>query len=355
MNFSELLISWYLKHKRDLPWRNTKDPYFIWLSEIILQQTRVDQGLNYYLRFVNTYPSIGMLAAENEEKIMKLWQGLGYYSRARNLLITAKTIVDIYNSEFPKSYQSLLKLKGIGSYTAAAIASFAFKLPHAVVDGNVNRVLARYFNIDTPINSTEGKRYFENLALELLSPTDPDLHNQAIMELGAMICTPANPQCESCVLRNGCAAFQKGTIDSRPVKLKNKKARVRHMHYIVLEDENNLILRKRNEKDIWQGLFDFPSIEEIPDADPLKMRELITHLFPDILTEKLPAFPARVYTHQLTHQRIEAQFWHFHFSGSVINNSVYLSVPKSEISQMAVPRLVHKYLEDAGFLQVAPN
>src|SRR5690554_730198 len=223
------LILWYLKNKRNLPWRNTTNPYYIWLSEVILQQTRVNQGLEYYLRFIDEYPNVKRLSNAKEDDILKMWQGLGYYSRARNLHAAAKYITNELDGAFPTTYKEILKLKGVGPYTAAAISSFAFKLPHAVVDGNVNRVLSRVFNIDTPINSTQGKKQFQEIADACLSHSQPDIYNQAIMELGATICKPTNPDCENCPLLYKCISRKENTISLRPVKIKATKPVVRYM------------------------------------------------------------------------------------------------------------------------------
>ena len=235
-HFSEKIIAWYDQNKRDLPWRNTKDAYLIWLSEIILQQTRVDQGMDYYLKFAKEFPTVKHLAKADNEKVMKLWQGLGYYSRARNLHTTAKIISEKYHGKFPDEYSDILSLKGVGNYTAAAIASFAFNKPYAVVDGNVYRVLARVFGIESPIDSTQGKKEFETLATELLDRKKPASHNQAIMELGALQCKPVNPDCSICALNTMCFAYSKKRINELPVKAKKTKVRNRYFNYIVLLD-----------------------------------------------------------------------------------------------------------------------
>ncbi|MGQ0829470.1 MAG: A/G-specific adenine glycosylase, partial [Bacteroidota bacterium] len=260
-HFSDKIIVWYNKNKRDLPWRNTTDAYLIWLSEIILQQTRVDQGMNYYLKFAKEFPSVKHLAKANDEKVMKLWQGLGYYSRARNLHTTAKTITDKYQGKFPNKYADILSLKGVGEYTAAAIASFAFNKPHAVVDGNVYRVLARVFGIITPIDSTQGKKEFYQLANQLINKKEPAAHNQAIMELGAIQCKPVNPDCSVCVLNTMCFAYFKKRVTEFPVKSKTTKVRNRYFNYVVLHYKGTIAINKRGEKDIWTNLYDFPLIE----------------------------------------------------------------------------------------------
>ena len=224
MQFSSQIISWYLEFKRDLPWRNTTNPYNIWLSEIILQQTQVKQGLPYYEKFITHFPTVESLANADEEQVLKLWQGLGYYSRARNLHFAAKQIAE--SGSFPTNYKAILELKGVGEYTAAAIASFAYKLPHAVVDGNVFRLLSRVYGVDIAINSTEGKKYFSKLANTLLDTKRPDTHNQAIMEFGAMMCKPKNPNCEQCPLSNECIAFNSNSIEAFPVKIKKNESKV---------------------------------------------------------------------------------------------------------------------------------
>ena len=232
--FSQKIIFWYEHNKRDLPWRNTRDPYLIWLSEIILQQTRVDQGMSYYLKFVGEFPTVKQLAKADNEKVMKLWQGLGYYSRARNLHTTAKIILLEHKGVFPKEFETILALKGVGEYTAAAIASFAYNKPYAVVDGNVYRVLSRVFDISTPIDSTQGKKEFNHLAGELLDKNKPAIYNQAIMEFGAMQCKPINPYCAVCPLNTMCLAYSKKLVAELPVKSKKTKVRDRYFNYIVL-------------------------------------------------------------------------------------------------------------------------
>lgn len=260
-HFSDKIISWYQQNKRDLPWRDTKDAYLIWLSEIILQQTRVDQGMDYYRKFAKEFPTVKLLAKADNEKVMKLWQGLGYYSRARNLHTTAKIITDKFKGNFPEEYIDILSLKGIGEYTAAAIASFAYDKPYAVVDGNVYRVLSRVFGIETPIDSSQGKKEFYQLANELIDKKNPAMHNQAIMELGAMQCKPVNPDCAICPLNAMCFAYSKGLVASLPIKAKKLKTRDRFFNYIVLHHNGDMAIQKRTEKDIWTNLYDFPLIE----------------------------------------------------------------------------------------------
>src|SRR5690606_37029166 len=270
--FSNKIVKWYSDNFRPLPWRETTDPYKIWLSEVILQQTRVAQGLPYYQQFVSRYPSVQHLASASEQEVLRLWQGLGYYSRARNLHQCAKLVAGQYNGRFPTSAQGLETLPGIGHYTAAAIASISFGERVAVLDGNVYRVLARVFGIDTPINTPQGLKVFSTLANELVPKANPAVHNQAVMEFGALFCTPRNPTCDDCPLRRSCVAYQRNMVDLLPVKRAKKKSRNRYFFYVVLENNNALLMRKRLEKDIWQGLFDFPLVER---SRPVKPQTLI--------------------------------------------------------------------------------
>ena len=350
MDIDEQLILWYLKEKRDLPWRNTTDPYKIWLSEIILQQTRVNQGLDYYQKFVSTYPTIGLLAEANVEEILKNWQGLGYYSRARNLHATAKHIHFELKGEFPTKYAGIIKLKGIGPYTAAAIASFAFREPKAVVDGNVYRVLSRLFDIDTPINSTQGKKIFQELADGVLSQERPDLFNQAIMELGALACTPKKPLCLHCPVQEKCLAFKKGTIAERPVKIKKTKQTLRRIDYAVIEKGDEIVLRKREEKDIWLGLYDFASLENPENREEAAISNYVQETFPKAKIASIGSAPEKSYTHLLSHQRIEARFWRVEVSGTLEDKGVYRVIQKDDIEKYAVPRLIHRFLEDTGMV-----
>jgi len=350
MEIDEQLITWYLNEKRDLPWRNTTDPYKIWLSEIILQQTRVDQGLSYYLKFVSNYPTVGLLAEANTEEILKNWQGLGYYSRARNLHETAKHIHNELKGIFPKGYDTIIKLKGVGPYTAAAIASFAYREPRAVVDGNVYRVLSRIFDVGTPINTTEGKKIFQELADGILSQKRPDLFNQAIMELGALVCTPKKPLCLHCPVQGKCLAFQRGTIAKRPIKLKKTKQTLRRIDYAVIEKGNEIVLRKREGKDIWQGLYDFASVENTQNLEQGALSDYVQETFPKTSIASIGAAPEKSYTHLLSHRRIEARFWRVEVSGTLEDEGAYRVINKEDIDQYAVPRLIHRFLEDTGMV-----
>jgi A/G-specific adenine glycosylase len=304
--FSQQLLKWYSSNQRPLPWRETNDPYLIWLSEILLQQTRVNQGLPYYHKFIDAFPDIQSLAAADEQTILRLWQGLGYYSRARNLHATAKTVVENHKAKMPDNYDALLKLKGIGKYTAAAIASFAFKEKVTVLDGNVYRVLARVFGIDKDILSAEGTNVFRETAEALLPAKNSHIYNQAVMEFGALHCTPSSPACGSCPLGGICFAKKHELQSTLPVKIKKLKRKNRYFNYLVFRQGKKIFMRKRTEKDIWNGLFEFhlmeqkriQSMDEILKRDPLlkKMRKAV-------LEKESP-----VYKHVLTHQTIFAKF-----------------------------------------------
>lgn len=317
MIFSKTLIQWYLQNKRDLPWRNTTNPYHIWLSEIMLQQTRVAQGLPYFLSFTSSFPTVFDLAEADEEQVLKLWQGLGYYSRARNLHGTAKYIASELNGIFPDNYNDLLKLKGVGEYTAAAIASFSHNEVVPVVDGNVFRVLSRYFDIETDIASSGAKKEFTALAKELIPNDNPAIFNQAIMEFGALQCVPKNPDCEICVLNSGCLALKYNKVNELPVKLKKTKVTNRYFNYIIFSDENqDLIIRKRIEKGIWHNLYEFPLIETETDLDSLSVFELIYEKYGqknEILSVK-PLNESRI-IHKLSHQHLHITFFKVEVKG----------------------------------------
>lgn len=330
-NFSLLIIDWYRQNKRALPWREINDPYKIWLSEIILQQTRVDQGLTYYKKFTKNYPTVHDLAQASEQDILNDWQGLGYYSRARNLHYSAKYIVSELGGQFPSEYSEILKLKGVGKYTAAAIASFAFKEPKAVVDGNVYRFLGRAFNIHTPIDSTAGQKEFQQLADELISKEHPGDHNQAMMEIGAVVCTPNQPDCENCPVNSLCEAKIRGTINQLPVKSKKTKVRNRYFHFQIFIDAEKTILEKRTEKDIWQQMYQFPLVESNS-----------TDFEPDHQLKKVSE--SEVIVHKLSHQHIHAVF-HI-FSGlpeKTGKNQIKISL--EEIQNYPLPRIIDRYLE----------
>ncbi len=346
------LINWYTLNKRDLPWRKTQSPYHIWLSEIILQQTRVDQGLSYYLRFIEQYPTIEALAAAPEQDVLKLWQGLGYYSRARNLLIAARQVVNEFEGQFPQTFESIKKLKGVGDYTAAAIASMAFQKPNAVVDGNVYRVLSRLFAIDTPINSSSGKKIFAELANELMPETDPGIYNQAIMEFGALYCKPGKPDCENCIVRQHCLAFAKNQVADLPVKTKTLKVKQRFFHYLVflfpVNDICHTMLRKRVGNDIWKGLYDFPLIETETKGATTEIITAITENFGLNSTSFTIESVSPEYRHQLTHRQIIARFYQIQLKGneSLLNDNSLSLTPQAMLHQFPLPRLIDKYLSE---------
>lgn len=340
---SDILIAWYKKNKRDLPWRNTTDPYKIWLSEIMLQQTQVVQGLSYYLKFTEEFPKITDLAKAPEDKVMQMWQGLGYYSRARNLHYTAKEITKTYKGKFPETYSDIRNLKGIGDYTAAAIASIAYNLPHAVVDGNVYRVLSRLFAIKTPINSTQGKKEFQELANEILNTNKAGLHNSAIMEFGALWCKPQNPNCETCPLQQHCLAYEKGLVTKLPVKENKIKIKNRYFNYIVITYKDFTYIKKRTEKDIWQNLYEFMLIESDNAIEPeeLLLRDEIKKLAEDFNVTSVTKHKK----HILSHQHIYATFYELNSNKPIRNNNLK-KIKKAELRNYALPQLIIKYLKD---------
>ena len=306
-SFSSFIQEWYSRYKRELPWRHTKDPYRIWLSEIILQQTRVAQGLPYYLKFIEHFPKITDLAAAKEDDVLRLWQGLGYYSRGRNLLKCAQVVAHEFNGEFPKTAKELQKLPGIGPYTAAAIASFAFGEPEPVVDGNVYRVISRFLDIDIPINDSKARKTYTSIALELLDKNQPDKHNQAIMEFGALVCTPKQASCLDCPVNSSCQALANETVYQRPIKLGKQKKRTRHFNYIVfLSPNERTLLEKRVNKDIWQGLHQFPLIESsVSEIDSDNVAEFVAKIHPGF--NRLARLGET--KHILSHQVILCTFW----------------------------------------------
>ena len=310
MMFSEKILQWYYENKRDLPWRSTNNPYKIWLSEIILQQTRVVQGTPYYLKFIEHFPTVHDLAKASEEQVLKLWQGLGYYSRARNLHTTAKMVVNDYEGSFPNSYKELLKLKGVGDYTASAISSICFDEAQPVVDGNVYRVLSRYFGIDTPINSSEGIHYFKALAFKVMNTKNIKDYNQGIMEFGAIQCAPKKPNCYNCPLSDSCVALQKQRTDSLPVKLKKTKVRNRFFNYLVVFDgEEKTIIRQRKGKGIWQNLWEFPVLEAEKALNQKEVEGQLSELLGLEGIEKIHRYNEKIIIHKLSHQHLHTTFW----------------------------------------------
>jgi len=344
----DTLINWFAENRRDLPWRHNPTPYQVWLSEIILQQTRVNQGWDYYLRFVEKWPTVNDLANATEEEVLKMWQGLGYYSRARNLHQCAKQIVEQHGGQFPADFEKLKQLKGIGDYTAAAIASIAFDLPHAVVDGNVYRVLSRLFDIDTPININEGQTVFAKIADDLLNREQPGLHNQAMMEFGALQCTPKNPNCLLCPLQAQCLAFANQTVMQRPVKLQKLKVTTRYFNYLVFKIEGNVYLHKRSGNDIWKNLYDFPCIES---ENPMTVEEVIaSEKFQQLIENKSFTIikTSPTFTHKLTHRTIIAQFIEIKLEEKLLRietNDLFLA-RETDLGNFPIPRLIDLYLNN---------
>ena len=345
-SIGDVIIPWYEQHRRDLPWRNTNDPYLIWISEVILQQTRVVQGLDYFIRFVERFPNVVLLAEAEEDEVMTYWQGLGYYSRARNLHQAAREVVSLYGGQFPRSYEEVLSLKGIGEYTAAAICSFAYRLPYATVDGNVYRVLSRLFDIDIPIDSGEGKKYFAELSRTLLDRCRPDLYNQAIMEFGALQCIPKSPDCEHCPLNGRCLARAKDRVERLPVKVGKVQVKPRYFNYLHIHDETVFLLKKREGKDIWRNLYEFPLIES---DKPLTFSELQRteewkHLLdgadqPEIRVVFEPP------KHVLSHRVIYAVFYEIKVNRFSPAMTKFIRVSKERSGDYAFSRLMQLYWE----------
>lgn len=346
MKFSNKLIKWYSVNKRSLPWRSTSNPYYIWLSEIILQQTQIKQGLPYYLSFINEFPNIFNLANAEETKILNLWQGLGYYSRARNLHFTAKYIAEELNGIFPDNYQDLLKLKGVGDYTASAIASICYNEPTPVVDGNVYRFLSRYFGIKTPINSSKGRKEFKDLAQDLIDVDNPAEFNQAIMEFGARQCKPQNPDCKKCPFSEGCVALQKNLIKELPVKLNKIKVSKRYFNYLViLSDDNKTIIEQRNGKGIWQKLYQFPLIETSKEANlvMLEKESSFIKLFKGV-DYSVSVFNNRDIVHKLSHQHLYTKFWIV-----TLKKLPKRGIPANCIRDYPVPTLINNFINEFNF------
>ena len=343
---SESLTAWYETHKRDLPWRRTSDPYRIWISEIILQQTRVAQGEEYYLRFIERFPDVRTLAEAREEEVLKYWQGLGYYSRARNLHAAAREIMERFGGKFPETYAGVSSLRGIGPYTAAAVCSIAYGLPYATVDGNVYRVLSRLFGIDTPIDSTKGQKEFAALARSLLDERRAGLHNQALMEFGALHCTPRSPGCVDCPVAERCRARQERKIDVLPVKQGKNGVIPRYFHYLDIAWQGKRFLKRRDGKDIWQGLFEFPLIETVlpvPPEELLGSDDFKNLLPPETKPEITGIRPMPV--HQLSHRTIHACFYRIRIGRLPASLKSYTAVTDAEIGDLAVSRLTELYLE----------
>lgn len=344
--FTDCLMTWNQAHNsRTMPWKGEKNPYRIWLSEIILQQTRVEQGWPYYERFIAAYPTVARLAAAPEEEVFRLWQGLGYYARCKNMLAAARTIAGPLNGQFPGTYEGIASLKGVGAYTAAAIASFAFNLPHAVLDGNVYRVLARYFGIDTPTDTTAGKKLFTALAGEVLHRQQPGTYNQAIMDFGAVVCKPQQPLCQTCPLARRCEAFRKGLTDLVPVKSKKLIIKKRYFHYLLLQQKGKLFIRKRTEKDIWENLHEFILIETpAPATDDAILQSPLFQRLVGRYSYKMVRSTVEI-KQQLTHQTIHARFLRLTVPPAFKAPEGYLQVSEDQLENYAFPKIIVDFLK----------
>ncbi|WP_300600273.1 A/G-specific adenine glycosylase [Niabella sp.] len=345
--FSHYLINWNRnENNRKMPWKGIKDPYKIWLSEIILQQTRVDQGLKYYENFITNFPAIRDLAQANEKKVFKLWEGLGYYSRCKNLIHTARVLNSEYNGQFPDTYKAILELKGIGPYTAAAIASFAFNLPHAVIDGNVFRVLARIFGIREPVDTTAGKKIITGLAEQLLDKENPGEYNQAIMDFGATICKPANPSCEQCPFKNDCIAYKEDIVALLPVKIKKTAVRTRYFYFFLPQYRNALPVRERLDKDIWQHLYEFPLIEK--EEETSSGAVIAAAVKKGWIPKGAAVTTSPVFSQKLSHQLIKAVFISCRLTEKSTRLEQYSWVKAAALQTLPFPRTITQYLDKAG-------
>ena len=344
MEFSKQILNWYALHKRDFPWRRTKDPYKIWLSEIILQQTKTSQGLKFYLNFLKSFPTIEKLALANEEQVLKLWQGLGYYSRARNLHLSAKHIHYNLKGIFPNNYDELKKLKGVGPYTAAAISSICFKEIRAAVDGNVYRILARVFEVYTTINSANGIKYFQELANSLISIDAPGDYNQGLMDLGATICTPKKPRCECCPIATKCISLKKRVTSMLPMKIKKIKIRTRYISYFCINYNMHYLMKKRKGNDIWKNLYEFPSIEsknqmkELSEKEQKKINLILGH-------NNYSLIKSIRWKHKLSHQLLHITIHHI-TTNKTANTTDYIKVNKKTLFELPVPKPIEKFLKE---------
>lgn len=347
--FTRALLDWYEPERRPLAWKHITDPYLIWLSEIILQQTRAEQGAPYFQKFSARYPTVSHLALAPEDEVMKMWEGLGYYSRARNLHAAAKFIHTEFNGEFPRDYENIRALKGVGPYTAAAIASFAYQLPYAVVDGNVYRLLSRFFDDTTPIDTSEGIKHYAGLAQAMLPREDAATYNQAMMDMGATVCTPKTPRCEECPLQQQCQALAQGTIAERPIKVKKLQRSTRYFNYLVIQHPDFRIIEKRTGKDIWHHLYQFPLIETEVAIDALPQLQQESGwpkwLETAHLQLKRQLGPRK---QELTHQRIIASFWEFNYSGSPPKElpQGFILIKPENCSKFAFPKVISWYFDD---------
>ncbi len=348
--FHTLLALWYEANRRDLPWRKTRDPYRIWVSEMILQQTRVNQGLSYYGSFLRRFPDVKTLARAREQSVLKAWQGLGYYSRARNMLAAARQVTGRFGGRFPRDAATLASLPGIGPYTAAAIASIAFGKPAPVVDGNVFRVLSRYFGTAEAWAAAAGKKHYRDLAAGVMDTRNPGRHNQAMMELGALVCTPRRPRCGTCPLSRGCMAYRLGTVDRLPVKAAKKALRSRHFHYLVLQWDGHTVMQRRGGADIWKNLFEFPLVETTGSLRPTTAHLKRAGIVPN--GERVRFEAAGTYLHLLSHQRLHVAFFDVRLRRRPrLEKAGLQAIPLSRVSRLPVPRLIDKHLRKTGGLQ----
>ena len=340
-------MNWFAQSERPLPWKGIKNPYLIWLSEVILQQTRTAQGLPYYEKFKNRFPTIDLMANAHEDEIMKLWEGLGYYSRARNMHFTAKYITEELGGEFPDTLEGLKKLKGVGPYTAAAIASFAYDLPHAVLDGNVYRVLSRFFGIKAAIDISKNKKIFEVLAQEVLDASQAGKYNQAIMDFGATMCKPKSPDCPLCPLSKKCIALKEELVTTLPIKSKKIRKKKRYFHYFISHFEGKILLRKRIQKDIWQNLYEFPMLET-KDEELKISRVQKTQLWQQLFhgNEKVKVLQTKKYQQELTHQKISAYFWEINLNVAPVNIYDFILIDSKNLAKFAFPKIIALYLEN---------
>jgi A/G-specific adenine glycosylase len=342
--FTRNLIKWhYENNKRTMPWKGERDPYKIWLSEIILQQTRVEQGLSYYNSFIDQFPTIETLAAAKDETVYKLWEGLGYYSRCKNLLHTARIIVNDRQGVFPDTYEEMLTLKGVGPYTAAAISSFAYGLPQAVVDGNVFRVLSRYFGVEKPIDSSEGKKYFSSLAQMLLYRVDTAAYNQSIMDFGATVCKPQVPQCQHCILNLNCIAFKKGTVNKLPVKEKRLLRKHRWFYYFIFTNKSLVLINKRTGGDIWENLNEF-YLYETENVQNWNESNLNSWMQEQLgVSEYTVRTISPVYKQQLTHQVINGQFFHIDLASVPQSLSHLKAFDREQLKSLSFPKFINQH------------
>ena len=341
--FHKILTDWYKQNKRDLPWRLNNEPYYVWISEIILQQTRVDQGTSYFLRFTKRFPTIESLAMAPENEVLKIWQGLGYYSRARNMHKAAQQVMNDFKGHFPETYMNIEKLKGVGSYTAAAIASIAFGLPHAAIDGNVYRVLSRIFGIATPIDTTKGKNEFTELANQLIDRQNPGTFNEAIMEFGALQCVPRNPNCNACLFQPQCIAFNHAEILKLPVKANKTKVRHRFFNYLYLRHDKHIYLEKREGSDIWQNMYQLPLIESLK---ALTIEELLTsEQFKSTFTKSdvvIDSIGGEI-IHLLSHQKLHVRFIEISLSHHE-SNPLWIKMLPETVAEYPIPKLIDNFL-----------